>query len=231
VDIVDAVIAVIIADSSALERAAVAAALAERGFSVVGTVNGVEELLPAVRGRAPDVVVLVDPLPLVEACVVLKAMSAPPRVVVVSDRRDEQAVLAVVEAGVDGFLPSDTTPDSLGETIRRVAGGEASIPGELLGALLRGLIQRRREEDAAMVLFNRLTRREREILRLLADGNDQDGIAGALHLSTNTARTHVQNVLRKLEVRSRVDAVALARRHEWFDRFGPSAGRPGGEGP
>jgi DNA-binding NarL/FixJ family response regulator len=79
----------------------------------------------------------------------------------------------------------------------------------MLGALLQRLIHRRRERDAALRRMAELTRREREVLALLAQGADNDGIAQRLVISPETARTHIQNVLGKLDVHSRLEAAAF----------------------
>jgi two-component system nitrate/nitrite response regulator NarL len=79
----------------------------------------------------------------------------------------------------------------------------------MLGALLSRLIVHRRQQDEALKRMARLTRREREILALLAEGADNDAIAQELVISPQTARTHIQNVLGKLGVHSRLEAAAF----------------------
>jgi DNA-binding NarL/FixJ family response regulator len=95
--------------------------------------------------------------------------------------------------------------------------GEAVVPRRLLGALLGTLIQRRRRDNEAAARFARLTRREREILTLVADGEDRQSIARALFISPQTARTHIQNMLTKLEVHSRIEAARFAHEHGYTD--------------
>jgi two-component system, NarL family, nitrate/nitrite response regulator NarL len=86
------------------------------------------------------------------------------------------------------------------------------------------LVRRHEEQDQALQRISKLTPRERQVLGLLAEGGDNDAIAQALIISPQTARTHVQNVLGKLGVHSRLEAAALARRHGVVKR--PS-GAPG----
>jgi DNA-binding NarL/FixJ family response regulator len=95
-----------------------------------------------------------------------------------------------------------------------MARDELFVPPRLLAPLLKGLILRRREEDDVARRAARLTRREKEVFALLVDGHDHEKIAEALVISRATARTHVQNVLRKLEVHSRLEATALAIHHD-----------------
>jgi two-component system nitrate/nitrite response regulator NarL len=89
----------------------------------------------------------------------------------------------------------------------------------MLGPLLKRLIVRRREQDEALRRMSRLTRREREVLALLAEGADNDGIAQALVISPQTARTHIQNVLSKLGVHSRLEAAAFVVQNGILDEL------------
>jgi DNA-binding NarL/FixJ family response regulator len=94
----------------------------------------------------------------------------------------------------------------------------------MLSVLLRDLIHRRRDEDAVVERFGRLSDRERQVMALVVDGCSNQAIGAALGVSPNTARTHVQNVLPKLQVHSRLELMALAQRHGLVDRF--VKGRP-----
>jgi two-component system nitrate/nitrite response regulator NarL len=89
----------------------------------------------------------------------------------------------------------------------------------MLGALLARLIRRRREQDEAIRRMSRLTRREKEVLALLAGGADNDAIAQALVISPQTARTHIQNVLGKLGVHSRLEAAAFVMQNGILDEL------------
>jgi two-component system nitrate/nitrite response regulator NarL len=131
------------------------------------------------------------------------------RVLVLSEAEDEEALLLALEAGATGFLTKSSPIHELLEATRRVREGETVVPPRMLGALLGRLIARRRERDQALRLMARLTPREREVLALLARGADNAGIAQALVISPETARTHVQNVLNKLGVHSRLEAAAF----------------------
>jgi DNA-binding NarL/FixJ family response regulator len=93
--------------------------------------------------------------------------------------------------------------------IRALYRGEAMVPPMMLGPLLAALIRRRREQAAIMQRLSGLTRREREVLLLVCRGADSRTIAEELVISPETARTHVQNVLSKLGVHSRLEAAAL----------------------
>lgn len=170
----------------------------------------------------PDVTVLGFPRPVtVDTCSELKASNLKTRVLVLgtSDRPDE--LVAAVEAGADGYVSSESALTDVVSAIRRLAIGEAWIPPSMLGALLGNLIRRRRTENAAAEKLGRLSRRERDVLAALTEGLEAQAIADRLFVSPHTVRTHVQRVLQKLEVHSRLEAVALMLDSDQFDGKDP----------
>jgi two-component system NarL family response regulator len=120
-------------------------------------------------------------------------------------------LLAAVEAGVTGYITKDVGVVDLLEGTRVVHRGEAMIPGRMLGTLLTTLLERRRREREMLLRISRLTVRERQVLELLAAGAKNRAIAGVLMISPDTARTHVQNLLPKLGLHSRLEAAGFAR--------------------
>ena len=158
--------------------------------------------------------------PLLDLCEQLRGCASPrPRTLVLDHRPDEDALLHAVESGADGYTTGGAGLAAVADAVRAIARGESVVPPAMLGPLLRRLIQRRREADRSAERFGELTRREREVFALLVEGLDHKQIAARLVISPETARTHVQRVLRKLEVRSRVEAVALAARSGIADRL------------
>jgi DNA-binding NarL/FixJ family response regulator len=101
--------------------------------------------------------------------------------------------------------------------VRAAHQGEILIPPTMLLGLLSRLHQRRRQEDAAHVTFEPLTPREREVLQALARGLDNRDAAVQLKISPNTLRTHLQNVMGKLHVHSKLEAVVIALKHGLID--------------
>lgn len=130
-------------------------------------------------------------------------------VVVLADSPNDTELLAALQAGALGYIGRETPLDRLVYDIRGALRGEACLPRDKLAPVLRLLIDRRREEDALTARLARLSKREREVLGHLADGVTNDEIARRLFLSTATVRTHVQNILTKLEVHSRLEAIAV----------------------
>lgn len=144
-------------------------------------------------------------------------------VLVLSDEAELGRLAECLEAGAAGFQTKGLTLLELRAAVAAVHRGEAVVPRRMLGGLLKNLIQRRRQDDAAVARYDRLTRREREILAMIADGDDRDVIASSLFISPQTARTHIQNVLTKLEVHSRHEAANFAIEHGYTDVMQASA--------
>jgi DNA-binding NarL/FixJ family response regulator len=143
----------------------------------------------------------------------LSALERGPVVVVVTCHADASTATEAVEAGATGFVAKDAPVDQLLLAIRAALLGETWLPGHLVGPVVRLLRagSPSRPPDADPVA--RLTAREREVLGLLAAGLDRSAIGTRLFLSPNTVRTHIQNVLRKLQVHSSIEAVGIALRH------------------
>jgi DNA-binding NarL/FixJ family response regulator len=102
---------------------------------------------------------------------------------------------------------------------RAVRRGETIVPSTMLGNLLTRLMRRRQEQDEAYRHISRLTPREREVLRLLVEGRGTEAIAMTLVISPQTARTHIQNILAKLGVHSRLEAAALVNETGVLERL------------
>ena len=109
-----------------------------------------------------------------------------------------------VRAGVSGFVLKEASLDDLRQTIRTVDRGGKVLPAPLMAALLARLVDNSLQEQASAVIeWNRLTKREREVIQLIAQGMSNKEIAQQLNLATNTVKSHVHNALEKLHVRTR----------------------------
>ena len=118
-----------------------------------------------------------------------------------------------VEAGAAGVLHKSADVDQILDAARRLAAGETLLSTEELVELLRIAGQSREEEREARASIEQLTRREREVLLALARGLSNKQIAEQLHMSVDTERTHMMNILNKLGVHSRLQALLFAARH------------------
>jgi two-component system NarL family response regulator len=146
------------------------------------------------------------------------------RVVVLVPEEDPVTLVDAMEAGASGYLSKESPVTDLVEAIRAVHVNGILVPQRLLPTLIRDLVGRRRDRDEASARYAKLTTREREVLRLLVRGADNEAIGRSLVISPQTARTHVQNILSKLRVHSRLEAAAFARRILWQDLAEPRDG-------
>jgi DNA-binding NarL/FixJ family response regulator len=211
---IDPSVRVLIADAHSLFREALVSALAgQSDLEVVGEAkDGLEAVSEASRTE-PEVAVLDAELPNcdgVRATKLIRERLPECRVVVLAAEEDHETLADAIHAGANGYLTKASPLTDLIDAIRAVHRGDTLIPARMLGDLLGRLIDRRQQQSDAVRRIGRLTTREREVLYLLAQGGDNDTIAQALVISPQTARTHIQNVLVKLGVHSRLEAAALA---------------------
>lgn len=212
---------ILLADGQSLFREAVKVVLeSEPGLEVVAEASdGLEAVAEAERTR-PNVALVDLNLPNgdgIRATDLITEQVPDCRVVVLADEEDERVLVDAIEAGASGYMTKECALSELIEATRVIHAGETLIPRRMLGPLLSRLILRRREQDEALRRAARLTRREKEVLALLAEGADNDTIAQRLVISPQTARTHIQNVLAKLGVHSRLEAAAFVMQNGILD--------------
>lgn len=164
--------------------------------------------------RSPaDVMLLDGDLPddaAFRLCEELSQRSEVPYVIFLSLSSEPTRIVRAVSAGAVGWVRKDESVDRLIQVIRGTVRGETWLPQGETGEVLRLLLRRPEpEEDGEMLAA--LTRREREVLVCLAEGTGRRDMAEHLHMSPNTVRTHLQNLMSKLGVHSALEAVALAR--------------------
>ena len=176
---------------------------------VAGTVGSAAAVAAALERHKPDVVLLDHGLPDADGTdVARKIKEIDPRimVVMVTGAADDRVLLAAINAGCSGFLTKDRASDEVAQAVRHAAAGDVVIPPALLARLLPQL------DRAHRGIGSDLSRRELEVLQLLATGAANRAIAAELFLSVNTVRNHVQQILQKLSVHSKLEAVATAVR-------------------
>jgi len=208
-------IRVAIADDHQLVRAGFRALLeSESDIAVVGEASGGAELLTLLRSIPVDVALVDIRMPDGDGLwateqIAADAALADVRVVIVTTFELDEYVIRAVRAGASGFLVKDTEPTDLIRAVRVAASGDALLsPG-----VTRRLLTRASEglkPPVADARLDVLTEREREVLRLVAQGLSNDEIAAELFLSPLTAKTHVSRIMQKLQARDRVQLVILA---------------------
>jgi DNA-binding NarL/FixJ family response regulator len=149
----------------------------------------------------------------IEATRRIKEVSPSTKVVIMTAHDDERLLVDAVEAGASGFLGKDEPADEVLSAAKAAAEGEVLIEPATLSRLLHQVTKQREEQREVQSLFAKLSDREWEILRLLTQGQRNEGIAATLFISPQTVQTHVRNVLGKLGVHSKLEAVALAVKH------------------
>lgn len=131
-------------------------------------------------------------------------------ILVVADDGNPAAAAALLSAGAAGiFTPQDPSKD-LPLAVHQVAGGDLRLPAKMAYPVLAQLT-RSAPSGATQHLLDKLTPRERQVLRMLSDGQGVSALAASLHLSPHTVRSHIRRILRKLSLHSQVEAAVLAR--------------------
>jgi DNA-binding NarL/FixJ family response regulator len=142
----------------------------------------------------------------------IKARWPSARVVMLTAVQDDETVLESIQAGADGYLTKDRAVDDVVATVRSARAGETLLPR----SVILGIAQRvagARDRQAERAPIEPLTARELEVLQALAEGMTTPDICAKLFISRNTLRTHVQNIMMKLHVHSKLEAVTVGLRH------------------
>jgi DNA-binding NarL/FixJ family response regulator len=137
----------------------------------------------------------------------MTALPVPPAIVVLTAYADMAAALDAVRAGAAGFVPKNASVEQVISAVRAAVLGGTWLPYELLAKLVAEY-----RDPLGPQLLVQLTARENQVLRLMVSGMDRNGIAEKLHQSPNTVRTHIRNVIVKLDCHSAIEAVAVGLR-------------------
>ncbi|MCF3105085.1 response regulator transcription factor [Streptomyces roseoverticillatus] len=181
-------------------------------IEVVGEAADGAEGVERAEELRPDVVLMDVKMPGmdgIEALRRLRELENPARVLIVTSFTEQRTVVPALRAGAAGYVYKDVDPDALAGAIRSVHAGHVLLQPEVAGALLS-------QDDlggGGQGRGNALTEREREVLALIADGRSNREIARALVLSEKTVKTHVSNILMKLDLADRTQAALWAVRH------------------
>jgi DNA-binding NarL/FixJ family response regulator len=180
----------------------------EEDMEVVGEADNGRQALAQLSSLRPDVMLLDIRMPGLDGLSVLRQLTLPVRVIVVTTFEIDRYVFEALGAGASGFVLKDSAPTELVHAIRVVAAGEALLSPSVTRLMVTTFAQRWAPVDG----LDTLTDREREIAAWVATGRDNTEIADALFLSPATVRTHVARAMAKLNARSRAQLVVLAVR-------------------
>lgn len=210
-------IRLLVVDDHEVVRQGLVAMLERRpGFQVVAEAGTVADAVAEARRHRPDLVVMDVRLPDgsgVEACREIRAEFPATRVVMLTSYPDEEAVMSAIIAGASGYLLKQIRARDLVAALETVAGGESLLdPGVTAQVLAR---IRRIATEGQPDEFAELTPQERRILTLVAEGQTNREIAGAIFLSEKTVKNYVSSILSKLNLERRAQAAAFVAKHRW----------------
>jgi len=210
-------ISVLVIEDNRLLREELAAQLdGQADIKVVGAVDAAGAGIGQARERQPHVVMVDAALGQPEGQrLVEDVKEAAPgaRVIVMDLQPAQEAVIQFIKAGANGFVPKDATIDDIVRTIRSVADGVDVVPPSLTGTLLSHIAEQAARRPATPAFdAARMTKREREITELIAEGLSNKEIAQRLNIATYTVKSHVHNILEKLALHSRLQIAAHAHR-------------------
>ena len=206
---------VAVVDDHGLFRCGVCDLLSEHGFEVVGEASTGEEAIKQAAEQIPDVILMDISMPGIggiEATRRIRTDSPHTRVVVLTISADEDDVGEAILAGASGYLLKDASIEAIVSGVTAAARGEALLSPAIAGRLLDRMRADELLSELPPEAHLRLTDREREVLRLMASGQDNPQIAQELFISVATVKNHVGNVLAKLEVENRLQAAVYAVR-------------------
>lgn len=204
---------VITADDDPLARRMVRDALQQEGVVVMADASDGREAVELARHYRPDVVLMDVVMPVMDGIKATQQITREvpeTRVVMLTGSDEDELGFVGLRAGAIGFLTKDVSPEAIPRAIRGVQSGEAAISRQLSRKLVEQFQSRPEGRIGVRPVRSPLTPREWEVLDLLCEDQGVDDIAEALVLSVETVRSHIKNMLRKLGVHSREEAVGLA---------------------
>jgi len=202
---------VVVADDHSLFRDGITSLLEAAGYEVVDQGSDGQEAIEAVRRFRPDLVLLDISMPKMgglEALQLIKAEFPETRVVILTVSDEDDDLFATTRAGANGYLQKDLDASEFLEMLAGLEHGEAAITRKTAARLMTAFqdLTKRDDED------NQLTKREIQLLRWMVEGYSNKAIAQQLFISENTVKYHIRNILQKLDVQNRTEAVSYALR-------------------
>ncbi|PEN03252.1 DNA-binding response regulator [Bacillus wiedmannii] len=187
-------------------------------FEIVGEAENGEGALTFIQTDRPDVVLMDLSMPKmdgIEATKRIKQYDKTIKILILSSFSEQDYVLPALEAGADGYQLKEVQPEQLVASIIAVHEGNANFHPKVTPALFgRSAVKKEKENP-----FSMLTKREQEVLREIAKGRSNKEIAAELHITEQTVKTHVSNVLAKLEVDDRTQAALYAVKHGGNNKY------------
>ncbi len=219
-------IRVLIVDDQALFRRGLHVVLGtEEHIDVVGEADNGEEAVALAERLAPDVVLMDVRMPRlggIDAARRIRELAPSTRILMLTVSDEEEDLYEAIKAGANGYLLKEISVEEVAEAVRAAVQGQSLISPSMASKLLNefnSLARRAAEQEQAPTPV--LTARELEVLRLVARGMSNREVAAALFISDNTVKNHVRNILEKLHLHSRMEAVMYAVRRRLLDPHHP----------
>lgn len=201
-------IRLVVVDDHALFRSGLISLLdSSSDFEVLGEAGNGREAIDLVHNTQPDVVLLDVNMPVMDGVETVKALkgSVPARIVMLTISKNDEDLFGAIEAGADGYLLKNASPEELFNALRYVHSGMSVLAPDITRQVLRAV-----NVEQSGVADRGLSERELEVLECLAEGKTTAQIAIDLFISDNTVKTHVRHILEKLEASNRAEAVSKA---------------------
>ncbi len=208
---------VLLADDHALFRDGIRSLLEARGVEVVGEAGDGQEAVEAALRLRPDVILMDVTMPRMDGLDATRHITArlpQATVVMLTVSDDDRTLFEALKSGARGYLLKNLRAEEFFELLAGIERGEPALSPRLAGRILEEFRRSRRAPDRPDA--DDLTERELEVLRLLSQGASNREIAAALHISENTVKFHIKNILDKLHLRNRAEVVAYAARRGWL---------------
>jgi DNA-binding NarL/FixJ family response regulator len=219
----DPIRALIVDDHALFRRGLEMVLAAEDDIELVGEASDGSEAVQKAGESLPDVVLMDIRMPKssgIEACRAMKEVAPSSKIVMLTISDEEEDLFEAIRAGASGYLLKDIPLDEVADVVRAVHGGQSLINPSMAAKLLTefaALNKRDQEERAEQVPPPKLTDREMQVLKLVAKGMNNRDIAKELFISENTVKNHVRNILEKLQIHSRMEAVMIAVREKLIE--------------
>ncbi|MGB7587115.1 MAG: response regulator transcription factor [Solirubrobacterales bacterium] len=217
---------VLLADDHALFRAGIASLLQAAGHEVVGEAGDGIEALERTRELRPDLILMDITMPRcggLEATRLIKAEMPEVKIVMVTVSQDDSDLFEAVKSGAEGYLLKDMSNEDFERTLKGIAEGDAPLSQGLAAKILEEFVRVSQGKGAQADDRDALTDREHQVLTLVTDGKTNREIAEALFIAESTVNFHMKNILSKLHLRNRAEAVAYALRSGLVEVTPPSA--------
>lgn len=205
-------IRLMLADDHRMLREGLSRSMTEHGFDVVGEARDGVEAVNMAYGLSPDVILMDVSMPEmdgVEACRQVRSAVPDTKVVMLTMHADQEVLANAIRAGACGYLVKDCSTEEIASAVRMASSGETALSPQLAASMLDEV----RKLDMAPTREERVvTKREEEVLQLIADGCSTSEVAEQMYISQKTVKNHLASIYQKLDARDRTQAVLQAVR-------------------